>query len=198
MHRASVHLLMILPLLAPANAGGQETSPAAAQQQSFPAQPQNPGTTTAPDGTVPPPPHAQPQTPHADQAKPPAVGPAQAKTAGRITGETPPGSTRQTLPSTISQENAALDKLPITALQFPLNERQKKLIVDGVIHSPRGPSNQTLHVADFLPTAIAVQTFPTKVTQEFPAAARYRYVTIDDQILIVDPTNMTIVGEIKR
>jgi hypothetical protein len=51
--------------------------------------------------------------------------------------------------STISKENAVLDKLPATALQFPLTSLN-----------------------------------------------RYKYIKLDDRVLIVDPPYATVVGEI--
>jgi len=177
----------------------QEKSLDQSQQQSAPAQPQSPGATTAPDHTVPPPPNAQPQAPIADQAKPAAVGPAQANTAGSMPSDTPPGATGQTMPSTISKENAALDKLPTTALQFPLTDEQKQLIAKSVASSPKaqGANLADLHTTSFLPIGIAIQAFSGDVTQQVPDAARYKYVKLDDRVLIVDPPLSIVVGEIK-
>jgi hypothetical protein len=175
----------------------QEKSLDQAQQQSPPAQPQTTGATSVPDHTVPPPPNAQPQAPIADQAKPAAVGPAQADATGSI--PTPMGATGQTMPSTISKENAELDKKPITALQFPLSDEQKQLIAKGVASSPKaqGANLASVHTAMFLPIGIAAQEFSGDVTQKVPDAARYKYVKLDDRVLIVDPTILTVVGEIK-
>ena len=177
----------------------QEKSLDQAQQQTPPAQPQTTSATSAPDHTVPPPPNAQPQAPIADQAKPAAVGPAQANTADSMPSDTPPGATGQTMPSTISKENAALDKLPTTALQFPLTNEQKQLIVKSVASSPKaqGANLNDLHTTSFLPIGIAIQTFSGDVTQQVPDAARYKYVKLEDRVLIVDPPLSTVVGEIK-
>ena len=177
----------------------QEKSLDQAQQQSPPAQPQTTGATSAPDHTVPPPPNAQPQAPIADQAKPAAVGPAQANTADSMPSDTPPGATGQTMPSTISKENAAHDKLPTTALQFPLTNEQKQLIVKSVASAPKaqGANLTDLHTTMFLPIGIPIQAFSGDVTQQVPDAARYKYVKLEDRVLIVDPPLSTIVGEIK-
>jgi hypothetical protein len=183
-------------------AAAQEPSVGEAQKQSFPAQPQAPAQQTqSPSHTIPPPPLAQPQAPLADQSKPAAVGPAQANTAGSLDNPTPPGATPQTMPSTISADNAALDKLPITALQFPLTEDQKKAIAKSVASAPKTPASADLsgvHVAGFLPTGVPMQDFSGDVTHENPPVARYKYVNLDDRILIVDPSILTVVGEIKR
>ena len=176
----------------------QEPNATQAQQQSFPAQPARPGTTTAPDHTVPPPPYAQPNAPLADLAKPAAVGPAQANTADSVPGEGPPGATPQTMPSTRSAENAKLDKLPITALQFPLNEEQKALIAKSVAEAPveNNANLANVHVAEFLPINTPSHDFSLEVMEKIPAAKPYRFIKLDTRMLIVDATNATVVGEI--
>lgn len=178
----------------------QEPSIKDAQQQSFPAQPVAPAQQSGPLGSTPPPPLTQPQAPIADQAAPAAVGPAQANTTDGATAPKPLGATAQTMPSTVSEENAALDKLPTTAMQFPLTNEQKRLIIKSVEAAPTTPANPDLdsvHVAMSLPIGIAIQTFSDDLTQQFPAAARYKYVKLDDRVLIVDPPILTVVGEIK-
>ena len=168
-------------------------------QSAAPAQEQG-AQTRAPDHTVPPPPDSQPQAPQADQAKPAAVGPAQANSAGSIASEKPPGATGQTMPSTISERNAALDKLPTIALQFPLTDEQKKLIAKSVAAAPNtatNPALANLQVSMFLPIGTPIQEFSGELLQQIPSASRYKYIKIDDRILIVDPPNSTVVGEIK-
>jgi hypothetical protein len=193
---------MALSLLGSSSVLAQSAAPAQEQSptnQSFPAQPERSGQTRAPDHTVPPPPEAQPQAPLADQSKPAAVGPAQANSAGSLPSETPPGATGQTMPSTISKENAALDKLPTTAMQFPLTDEQKKLVAKSVAAAPKTETNpelSKLHVAMFLPIGTPTQEFSGELTQQFPPASRYKYIKVDDRILIVDPPNQTVVGEI--
>ena len=177
----------------------QEPTSTQAQQQNYPAQPQAPGATATPDHTIPPPPHAQPQAPIADQSKPAAVGPSQANTAAAVPSDRPPGATPQTTPSTISAENAKLDKLPTTALQFPLTEEQRKMISKSIAaasptQTAAGLAN--VHVADFLPTATPIQDFSLEVMKEIPSAKQYKFVKADKRVLIVDPPNMTVVGEI--
>ncbi|MGZ5827821.1 MAG: hypothetical protein ACXWJW_04720, partial [Xanthobacteraceae bacterium] len=156
------------------------------------------GRTSAPDHTVPPPPQSQPQAPIADQAAPAAVGPAQANTAGASDDAVPLGATGQTMPSTISSKNAALDKLPTTALQFPMSDDEKKLIAKAVTSSADAPVSLSLHVADFLPLGMAYRDLPVDVTKQFPLARRYRYAKLDGSLVIVDPINRVVVGEIAQ
>jgi len=177
----------------------QEQSLDKAQQQSFPAQPGESDQHSGPPGSTPPPPLTQPKAPIADQAAPAAVGQAQANTSDGANPGSPLGATGQTMPSTISKENAALDKLPTTALQLPLTNEQKQLIVKSVASAPKaqGANLSDLHTTSFLPIGIAIQTFSGDVTQQVPDAARYKYVKLDDRVLIVDPPLSIVVGEIK-
>jgi hypothetical protein len=164
-----------------------------AQEQAAP-----PGQATAPHHTVPPTGAAQPQSPLADQAKPAAVGPAQAATTGSVPQEVP-GATRQTMPSTVSAENAAQDKLPIAAFQFPLTEEQKQKIAASLSNASVAPVGDVkAKVSDALPNGVLAQRFPDEVTAQIPEAAKYKYVNLADRVLIVDPPNGTVVGEIKK
>jgi hypothetical protein len=175
-------------------------APSMGQEKQQAPQDQPQGRTSAPDHTTPAPPNAQPQAPIADQSKPAAVGPSQANTASSTPGTSsgPIGATGQTMPSTISAENARLDKLPTTALQFPLTDEQKKLIAKSVASAPNtaGANLANVHVADFLPTATPVQDFSLEVMGEIPSAKQYKFVKLEKRVLIVDPTVSTVVGEI--
>lgn len=175
-------------------------TPSMGQEQQKAPQDKPLGKTSAPDSTIPPTGEAQPKAPIADQSKPAAVGPAQANTASNVsnTREGPPGATGQTMPSTISADNARLDKLPTTALQFPLTEEQKKLIAKSVASAPKttGGNLANVHVADFLPTATPVQDFSPEIASGIPAAKQYKFVKLDKRVLVVDPTIGTVVGEI--
>ena len=174
-------------------------TPSMGQEQQKAPQDKPLGKTSAPDSTIPPTGEAQPKAPIADQSKPAAVGPAQANTASNVsnTREGPPGATGQTMPSTISADNARLDKLPTTALQFPLTEEQKKLIAKSVASAPKttGANLANVHVADFLPAGIAAQDFTLEVMTEIPAAKQYKFVKLEKRVLVVDATNLTVVGE---
>ena len=203
MRKATFCSATALMLIASGFAIAQEPTAAQAQQQSFPAQPQTSGQTTAPNHTVPPPPEAQPKAPIADQSKPAAVGPSQANTASSVpgTGNGPLGATPQTMPSTISAENAKRDKLPTTALQFPLTDQQKQLIAKSIAQAPLAQGKDDLskvHVADYLPTTTPTQDFTLEVMKEIPAAKQYKFVKLEKRVLIVDAANLTVVGEITQ
>ena len=154
----------------------------------------------SPAHTTPSPPHAQPQSPDADLAGPSTVGPAQSNTASGPASSTPLGATAQTMPSTLSESNAALDRLPIVALQFPLTDEQKQLIAKSVGSGPNVQTKANLtntHVAMTLPIDVPVQTFSDGLIQQVPDASHYKYLKLDNRVLIIDSVFLSIVGEIK-
>ena len=169
------------------------------QKQSFPAQPQPQSTSTAPDGTTPAPGQSQPQAPIADQLAPAAVGPAQANTTDNGEGpQLPMGSTRQTIPSTISQENAALDKLPITVRQFQISKEQEQLIAASVANAPNSQGDlKNVGVANVITNDLALTAFAADVQKAIPMAARYKYAKADGRLLVIDSANLVVVTEIK-
>ncbi len=179
----------------------QEPTAAQAQQHSFPAQQQQPSQTTAPDGTNPGTIGGQPQAPLANQAAPADIGPAQNNTAS--TGDAGPaapiGATRQTMPSTISAENAAQDKLPTIAFQFQLTDEQKKLISASAAATPTSQGADGLKnigVQNLIPSKTDATEFSAEVKQQLPGSGRYKYVKAETKILIVDMPNQIVVGEI--
>ncbi|MEJ0078778.1 MAG: hypothetical protein WDO17_25695 [Alphaproteobacteria bacterium] len=173
--------------------------PSMGQEQQKAPQDQPQGRTSAPNHTVPPTGEAQPKAPIADQAAPAAVGPSQANTAASVPSNGPLGATGQTMPSTISADNAKLDKLPTTALQFPLTDDQKKLIAKSIAGAPAAaaPDLADVHVTSFLPEPIpALSDFSPDVMNQIPGVKNYKYVKADKRVLIIDPPNQAVVGEI--
>ncbi len=174
-------------------------SPSMGQEKQQAPQDQPQGRTSSPDHTTPPTSEAQPKAPIADQAAPAAVGPSQASTASAVPSNGPIGATGQTMPSTISAENAKRDKLTTTALQFPLSDEQKTMIGKSTADAPLTQSKDDLskvHVADFLPTATPTQDFSLEVMQHTPAAKQYKFVKLEKRVLLVDAANLIVVGEI--
>ena len=186
-------------LLASTYLAAQEPNKAEADRQSAPAQAQPPTQTNAPMGTNPGTMGGQPQAPLANQASPADVGPAQANTAntGNSTAGSnwPLGSTRQTAPSTVSAENDKLDKLPVIAYSFWLNDADKKMIVEGVANSPK-TDVKNAKVSELLPSGVESVDFPADLAQKLPMAGRYEYVKLENRILIIEPNLKIIVAEV--
>jgi hypothetical protein len=188
-------------LMTPAYLAAQEPPKGEAERQSPPSQTDGSANTNAPMGTNPGTTNAQPQAPQADQAKPADVGPAQANTANTGGGggpQWPLGSTRQTVPSTMSVENDKLDKLPVIAYSFWLSDADKKLIIEGVANAPKADGKiNSAKVADLLPPGVESVNFPADLAQKVPMAGRYAYVKTENRVLVIDPNLKIIVAEVK-
>ena len=147
-----------------------------------------------------PPPRLPTQPPgmEADNAKPTMLQPEHSATPDKV-AERVPGATPQTMPSTLSAENAAMDKLPIVAMQLPLTDQQKGKIAASLSKASGAPvGNVQATVAQSLPTGVALQEFPADAAAAVPDVSRYKYVNLSDRVLIIDPPLWTVVGEIKK
>jgi hypothetical protein len=105
------------------------------------------------------------------------------------------------MPSTLSQSNAALDRLPILALQFPLTDEQRHVIAESVSNAPNVQTKANLantHEAMTLPIDVPVQPFSDALIRQVAGAANYKYLKLDNRVLIIDPVFLSVVTEIKR
>ena len=140
----------------------------------------------------------QPPGQEADNAKPTMLQPEHSATPDKV-AEPVPGATRQTEPSTVSAANAAQDKLPILAMQLPLTDEQKQKIAASLGKAPAAPASTIqVTVAQSLPSTVTLQEFPAQVKAAVPEITDYKYVQLNDRVLIVDPPFWTVVGEIKK
>ena len=82
-----------------------------------------------------------------------------------------------------------------------LNAQQKAAIFQSVtkdkVKSPP-PANMQVSVGGQVPASIELYPLPANVVSEVPAAKSYKYTVAQNQVLIVDPTNMKIVDVIKQ
>jgi methylmalonyl-CoA mutase N-terminal domain/subunit len=100
----------------------------------------------------------------------------------------------QTVPSTVSERNAALDKLPTMAFPLPFTDEQRQRIRDAVSKAP--VEGATAQAAELLPSGINVRELPRQITDQIPAARNLGYVRTVDKILLISPPNRIVVGEI--
>jgi hypothetical protein len=100
----------------------------------------------------------------------------------------------QTVPSTVSQRNAALDELPTMAFPLPFTDEQRQRIREAVSKAPVESANA--RAAELLPSGINVRELPRQITDQIPAARNLGYVRTSDKILLISPPNRIVVGEI--
>ncbi len=138
----------------------------------------------------------QPPGMEADNAKPTMLQPEHAATAGNVGNV--PGATRQTMPSTISAENAAQDDMAIIQMQLPLTPEQRRKIGASLACAKVAPAGIKADVTQSLPSGTTMEEFPAAALAAAPDVGRYKFVKLSDRVLIVDPIFWIVVGEIKQ
>ena len=53
-------------------------------------------------------------------------------------------------------------------------------------------------VGDRVPGTVQLSAFPERVVREMPAFGSYRYMTVNNRVLVIDPVTNTVVQEIDR
>ena len=83
---------------------------------------------------------------------------------------------------------------------LPLTDEERAHVFDGVMQVPGVP------VADVeppdptsaLPVWVALQDLPSGVSQQIPMVEGYKFVKLDDRILLVNPGNRRVAAEMPR
>jgi hypothetical protein len=107
-----------------------------------------------------------------------------------------------TVPAKFSAKNDADDKTITLGYTFKdLTPEQKKAIYQVVSAGGAKPSGADLppkvaEVGATLPPLYPVEAFPEQTTSQVGQTERYRYTIVGDKLLLVDPTNMIVVGVI--
>jgi hypothetical protein len=60
------------------------------------------------------------------------------------------------------------------------------------------PTEVNYVVGDRVPASVQLSPFPERIVREVPATSGYRYMVINDRLLLVDPVTSTVVQEIVR
>ena len=102
----------------------------------------------------------------------------------------------QTVPSKVSERNAALDKVPTMAAPVVLTDEQKHRIIESVGKGNAPVAQLDAKPADVLPATTQTSELPNDVKADVPMASDFRYIRLKDKILLVRAPNMTVIGEI--
>ncbi len=100
----------------------------------------------------------------------------------------------QTVPSKVSERNAALDKVPIMAAPVALTDEQKKQILNSTTTMPL--SQISAKPADMLPATTQVSELPANVKAAVPMASDLGVIRTSDKIFLVRAPSMVVTGEI--
>ena len=115
---------------------------------------------------------------------------------GVLPGASPDG---QAAPAKFSEKNAAADSLPIMAWPLALTQEQRQKIYARVMASEhKAEANLEAEPATILPSTVVLHELPLGLADEAPALRGYKYVKLDDRVVIVSPPNRVVVGEITR
>jgi hypothetical protein len=148
----------------------------------------------------------RPSASQADQAVPPhasATHEGSTETAPNVQGQSgPPGATAQTMPSTISAENAKEDKRAIMEHALDLTEDQRQQIAARMLTNAPATSGAAteaggdLAVSKSVPASISMHDFPGELAGQISALGKYKYIQLPGRLLVVEPNNRIVVAEI--
>jgi hypothetical protein len=102
----------------------------------------------------------------------------------------PAGSAAPKAPSSMNQSGA----LQLSAAQ---KSTIFKTVTKDKVKSPP-PANMQVSVGAQVPASIELYPLPANVVSEVPAAKMYKYTVSQNQVVLVDPTNMQVVEIIKQ
>ena len=100
----------------------------------------------------------------------------------------------QTVPAKFSERNDKIDKLPIMAMPLGLSDEQRRAILDSVKQA--NPPVQTTAAKPAEELAIDIVVHDLGVAANIPEVARLKFVRTSDRVLLVEPSNRVVVGEI--
>jgi len=101
----------------------------------------------------------------------------------------------QTVPAKFSKRNDAIDQVPIMAMPvLAFSNEQKRSIIDAVRGANTPVQSTNAKPAEELPIDVTVQDLPPAASD--PAFAKLKFVRAQDRILLVEPTNRIVIGEI--
>jgi hypothetical protein len=118
---------------------------------------------------------------------------------GDQTAQGPIGAGPETMPAKFDENVAARDRIPIMARPLPLNDEQRRRLYDTIMSSTSSPITRTEAApATILPSTLELTELPSGMADAIPAVRGYKYVKLQDKVLLVAPANHVVVGEIIR
>jgi len=85
-----------------------------------------------------------------------------------------------------------------SARALPLTDEQRGHIFDGIMKIRNAPEISMPASATALPSSAALQDLPASVTSDVPMVAGYKFVKLDDRILLVSPADRSVVAVMPR
>ena len=105
----------------------------------------------------------------------------------------------ETVPAKFSARNDALDKLPTMAFPIALSDAQRQAILASVRASKAPVVNLDAQITEELPVTVELNELPASVHAEVPNVNKLKFVRLpDERVLLVNPPNRVVVGEVKE
>ena len=141
------------------------------------------------------PPQAKPGISASDQASQPGLYSGGLLEGGKLAV---PGaaSGSQDEPSKTSAKNEQVDKTPIMAYPIPLTDEQKRAIFQRLTQGDVPKSNITAKLSEEVPATLSLQELPEEMRASIPAVSDYKFLRTGDKILVINPRESIVVGEI--
>ncbi len=143
-------------------------------------------------------PQAPPQTALTPQASQPGLnadGPALIDGKLSTTIGAAPQDT-QDEPAKFSAKNDRIDNLPIMAYPLLLTDEQKRAIYQRVSQGQAPISTITAKPSEQIPALTQLEELPSDLA--VPAIADYKFLRLQDKVLLVNPRESIVVGEITQ
>jgi hypothetical protein len=118
---------------------------------------------------------------------------------GDRTVHAPIGAGPGTMPAKFDEKVAAQDRIAIMARPVPLSDEQRRRVYDTIMSNASIPVTPTeARPATILPNAVEMSDLPSGMADEIPAVRGYKFVKLQDKVLLVAPANRVVVGEVSR
>jgi hypothetical protein len=99
-------------------------------------------------------------------------------------------------PSKFSKKNAALDDKSILDQPLLITDDQKRAVYQQLSQGPAATSNITAKISEQVPATLALQELPQEIKTGMPGIGDYKYLRLSDRILVINPRENVVVGEI--
>ena len=109
-----------------------------------------------------------------------------------------PGAPQNTedKPAKFSAKNERIDKTPIMAYPLQLTDEQKHAIYQRLSESQAPVSDINAKPSEQVPATLALQELPADMAASMPSISDYKFLRLKDRILVVNPRESIVVGEI--
>jgi len=81
---------------------------------------------------------------------------------------------------------------------LPLTDEQRGHIFDDVMQLRNAPVAEMSAPAAAVPSSVALQDLPASATRDVPLVEGYKFVKLDDRILLVSPLDRAVVADMPR